>query len=176
MRTLAIAAASAMAVVSVAAYAQNAPGHLMGTSPARPMTAAPTTRATVRRAPQPNPLNQPDVSKIIGTAVYGSGGKEIGDVSTVLMRPDKKMIDRLVIHSGGVLGIGGRYVAVSLEQFSWNAQKGVLTISKTAKDIDKMAEWKSPMSRSVATTGGGSSAPTSHVSAPVHGPQPTKHQ
>ena len=168
-----------MALVSVAAFAQTspsqapAPAQPMGTmAPAHPMGTLPATRAAVPRPPEPNPLNQADVSKIIGTAVYGSDGKDIGDVSTVLMKPDTKKIDRLVVHAGGVLGIGGRYVALPLAQFSWNAQKGVLTISKTAKDIDKMAEWKPLKSTNVsaATPGVGSGAPPSHTKAPASGP------
>ncbi|MGH6989614.1 MAG: PRC-barrel domain-containing protein [Stellaceae bacterium] len=174
-----------MALVSVAAFAQTPPGHPMGTPPGHPMGTmpahpmgtmpgqhAPATRAAVPRAPKPDPLNQADVSKIIGTTVYGSGGKDIGDISNVLMKPETKKIDRLVVHSGGVLGVGGRYVAVALTQFSWNAQKGVLTVSKTQKDINKMAEWKPSKSTSApATTKGiGSGTPPSHTKAPASGP------
>jgi sporulation protein YlmC with PRC-barrel domain len=164
VRTIAIATVSAMALMSVSAFAQTPSPAVHPMTPGTPGT-APATRAAV---PQPNPLQQADVSKIIGTSVYGSDGKEIGDVSTVLMKPDKKQIDRLVVRSGGVLGIGGRHVALPLDQFSWNATKGVLTVSKTGKEIDKMAEWKAPSSTSSsATTGVGSSLPPSHKTSPA---------
>ncbi len=151
MRTsaIAIATASAMVLVSATVFAQvQAPVSPTGLAPT-PLGTAPAIRPPLPQAPKPNPLDQADVSKIMGTAVYGSDGKDIGSVSTVLMKPEQKKIDRLVVHVGGVLGVGGRYVALPLDQFSWNAQKGALTISKTVKDIDNLAEWKPPMSNSV---------------------------
>jgi sporulation protein YlmC with PRC-barrel domain len=44
-----------------------------------------------------------DASKIKGADVYGADNKKIGTVSTVLMKPDSKTVDRLVVVSGSVL-------------------------------------------------------------------------
>jgi sporulation protein YlmC with PRC-barrel domain len=175
MRTLALATASAMALMSAATFAQTSPpAQPTGVVPVRPMGITPTIRPAAQQAPKPNPLDQADVSKIMGTAVYGSDGEDIGSVSTVLMKRDKK-VDRLVVHAGGVLGVGGRHVALPLDQFSWNVQKGVLTISKTAKDLDQMAEWKPPMSNSVGavTPEVRTTTPASHATVPGQAPHST---
>ena len=158
MRAISIAAASAVALLSVSAYAQT-PG---GVPSSRPATTAP---ATVKK-PVPNPLEQADVSKISGASVYGRDGKEIGSVTTELMQPESKKIDKLVVRSGGVLGIGGRQVAMSIQKFSWDADKGAFKVDTTAQEMKSMAEWQSPSSKT--STESGSSTLPQHRSAPSH--------
>ena len=36
------------------------------------------------------------------------------------MDPDSKKIDRLVVKTGGVLGVGGHRFALPVDQFSWS--------------------------------------------------------
>jgi hypothetical protein len=81
-----------------------------------------------------------DTSKIKGADVYGADNKKIGSVSTVLMKPDSKTVDRLVVVWGSVLGIGGHHVAIPLDQFSWDADNGAFKIAKTADDLKAMPE------------------------------------
>jgi hypothetical protein len=83
------------------------------TSPSNPARPAPgATAAAVQKEAAINPLSQEDVSKIEGTTVYGSDDGKIGHVSTALMDPSSKKIDRLVVTAGGVLGVGGHRVAM----------------------------------------------------------------
>src|SRR5579885_3681391 len=123
MRVSMIAVASALALFAGGALAQS------NTTPSGGMTATPGTTApkstapgstagapaATPRAPAPDPMTMEDVSQIKGSSVYGSDDKKIGDVSTVLMKPGTKTIDRLVVSSGGVLGIGGRQVALPVD-------------------------------------------------------------
>ena len=103
---------------------------------------APSAAAPRPRPPAPNPLKMEDVSKIDGAAVYDNNGKKIGSVSTVLMKPESKTIDRLVVGEGGVLGIGSHRVALPIDAFSWDAQKDGFTVAKSADDLKSMPEWK----------------------------------
>ena len=105
-------------------------------------------------APAPNPLAMEDVSKIDGAAVYDSSGKKIGSVSTVLMQPSSKTIDRLVVGEGGILGIGSHRVALPLSAFSWDSQKGGFTVAQTADQLKSMPEWRQTQ-LSEAPSGGG---------------------
>lgn len=158
MRAISIAAASAVALLTVSAYAQSQ----------YPSSGATTPRsnppAAAAKAPTPNPLKQEDVSKIEGASVLGSDSKKLGDVSKVLMKPDQKTIDRLVVHTGGVLGIGGRHVAMPIDDFAWDADAAAFKISKTADDLTSMAEWTPPGSETAAS---GSSAPPAESTAPA---------
>lgn len=162
MRAISIAAASAAALLSVSAYAQS-PSPSGGASPSHPATAP-----AAAKKPEPNPLRQADVSKITGSAVYGSDGKEIGDVTTELMRPGSKKIDRLVVRSGGILGIGGRQVALPLDKFTWDSAKGAFTVDTTAQAVKSMAAWKGPSSSSASTAASGSSPLPAKPSAPTN--------
>ena len=161
MRAISMAAATAVALLSVSAFAQSQspPG---GTT--MPRSNGPAAAAPAPRAPSPNPLKQEDVSKIEGASVLGSDSKKLGSVSNVLMRPDDKTIDRLVVHAGGVLGVGGRYVAMPIGDFSWDGDADAFKISKTTDELTSMAEWTSTGSE---TRGTGSSTPTPKSSSPT---------
>jgi len=135
MRKLPIAAVAALALMTGAASAQS-------TSPSSPARPAPgATAAPVQKEAAINPLSQEDVSKIEGTTVYGSDDGKIGHVSTALMDPSSKKIDRLVVTAGGVLGVGGHRVAIPVEQFSWDADRGTFKLNTTVAELKQMPEW-----------------------------------
>jgi sporulation protein YlmC with PRC-barrel domain len=96
---------------------------------------------------------QDDISAIKGVAVYGSDGKKIGNIATVLMNPASKTIDRLVVGAGGLLGVGARDVVMPIDQFRWDAAKGGFKIAKTEDDMKKMPEWKAALGNSGAASG-----------------------
>src|SRR5207249_4948819 len=99
------------------------------------------TTAPMHKTAAINPLTQEDVSKIEGTSVYGNNDDKIGHISTILMDPSSKKIDRLVVTAGGVLGVGGHRVAVPVEQFSWDANRGTFKLGTTVAELKQMPEW-----------------------------------
>jgi sporulation protein YlmC with PRC-barrel domain len=159
MRKSLIAAAAVVSVVALPALAQ-APGG--GTTRSAPMGGS-TPPAAALRAPMPNPLAQEDLSKVKGSDVYGTDGKKVGSIDTVLMNPQSKSIDRLVVKAGGVLGVGGRDVAVPLEQFSWDSAKEGFKLSKTTDELKAMPEWKA--ANAGASPSYGSTGPASPTGA-----------
>jgi hypothetical protein len=147
MRTKLITTASALMLMAAPVLAQTTPSPApRSTPPAATMTPPP---AAVR-TPAPDPLKMEDVSKITGTAVYGSDDSKIGSVSTVLMKPESKTIDRVVVNAGGVLGVGGHKVAVPISQLTWDSEKDAFKIAKTTDDLKAMPEWQNQTAR--ATT------------------------
>jgi hypothetical protein len=161
MRAISIAAVSAVALLTASTYAQSQSPPVnttpRSTSPAYSPAPAP-------KAPAQNPLKQEDVSKIEGTSVVGIDGKKLGDVSKVLMKPEDKTIDRLVVRSGGLLGVGGHLVAMPIDAFSWDADAAAFKIATTADDLKSLAEWQEPGTASTAT---GSSTPHAKSTAPT---------
>src|SRR5882757_6526539 len=156
MRKLPIAAVAALALMTGAASAQS-------TSPSSPARPAPgATAAPVQKESAINPLSQEDVSKIEGTSVYGNDDGKIGHVSTALMDPSSKKIDRLVVSAGGVLGVGGHRVAIPVEQFSWDADKGAFKLGTNVADLKQMPEWVEGGQQ----TATGSSQPPRNMSKP----------
>jgi len=163
MHSLAIAAAALLATGNLA-MAQTTT-HSAG-QPAAPRpadAAAPAATAPVQRA-EPNPLHQEDVSQIEGTDVYGGDNDKIGHISTVLMNPESKQIERLVVTAGGVLGIGGRRVAIPIQKFAWDSGKGVFRLPMTTANLKTMPEWAEG-----SETATGSSTPPSPEPPPAAG-------
>jgi sporulation protein YlmC with PRC-barrel domain len=97
--------------------------------------------AAAQPAPKPDPLKAEDVSEITGNSVYGSDDNKLGSVSTVLMNPETKAVDRLVVSTGGVLGVGSHRVAVPISNVNWDADKGGFKISQTAEQLKAAPEW-----------------------------------
>jgi sporulation protein YlmC with PRC-barrel domain len=158
MRTLAIAAVSALLLSSVSVYAQTTPG------PATPGARAPgAAPAAAAPQPAPNPLKQEIVSNIEGTTVNGKNDAKLGSVSEVLMDPNSKKIDRLVVKTGGVLGLGGHRFALPVDQFSWESDKGVLKVSMDEAAVKSQPEWVEG-----AHSGTGSSTPPAGAVPPTH--------
>ena len=147
MRTKLITAASALVLMAAPVLAQTTPSQAPRSTPPAATTTPP---AAAVRTPAPDPLKMEDVSKINGTTVYGSDDSKIGSVSTVLMKPDTKTIDRVVVNAGGVLGVGGHKVAVPINQLTWDSDKGGFKMAKTTDDLKAMPEWQSQTAR--ATT------------------------
>ena len=131
MYKLPIVAAAALGLLTATASAQM-------TSTPRP--AGPASTAPAKRH-LPNPLTQQDVSKIDGAAVFDKDNKQIGHVSTVLMEPQSKKIDKLVVSSGGVLGIGARQIAIPLDQFSWDDNQDGFKLQMTETALKNQPEW-----------------------------------
>ena len=136
MSKLPIAAVAALGLLTATASAQ------MNPTPGQPRTpaTAPAT-AAAHAQPAPNPLAQEDVSKIEGTAVYGNDDKKIGRVSTVLMEPQSKKVEKLVVNAGGMLGIGGHRVAIPIDQFSWDGDRDAFKLSTTETALKDQPEW-----------------------------------
>jgi sporulation protein YlmC with PRC-barrel domain len=134
MRMSLLATTAALALLASPVLAQTAGG------PPTPRPGGPPMAAP--RAPIPNPLTQEDVSKVSGTTVYGTDDKKIGTIDTVLMNPQSKSIDRLVVKAGGVLGVGGHDVALPVDQFNWDSTREGFRLAKTTDELKAMPEWR----------------------------------
>jgi hypothetical protein len=162
------------------AFAQSSMSGPGAAAPSRtaapPSNNAPSTSTS--SSPMKDPLSSEDISQIEGSSVVASDGTSVGKVSTVLMDPASKKIDRLVVAEGGVLGVGAHKVALPVDTFHWDTQKHSFTVQKTADDLKAMPEWKQPQ---LAEAPSGSSAPAaspppasreSGVSAGTNGSSP----
>jgi sporulation protein YlmC with PRC-barrel domain len=159
MRTIPIAAVATLAILTGAVSAQTP------ATPTSPRSAAPGITAAPMQRQAQNPLNQEDLANIDGTAIYGSDDSKIGQVSTVLMDPQTKKIDRLVVTSGGVLGVGGHRVAIPVDRFSWDADKGAFKLPETVASVKSMPEWV----EGAETAAGSSHPPASEKQNPPAG-------
>ncbi|HEV8678356.1 MAG TPA: PRC-barrel domain-containing protein [Stellaceae bacterium] len=163
MRTIPIAVA-ALALLGTAASAQTSPGSPGSSPPPRAGATAPATAP----APMPavNPLTKEDVSNLSGVAVYGSDDAKAGYITAILMDPKTKKLEKFVIASGGVLGIGSHRVALPIDQFNWDSAKAAFKISQDQAKLKEMPEWIEGRN---GATGTGSSSPPSKPALPATG-------
>ena len=154
MRTIPIAAA-ALALWGVAASAQTATGPYSSSIPVQSATRVPVNRDAI------NPLTEGLLSRIRGTAVYGSDERWIGHVATVLIDPRTRRIERLVVAAGGILGFGSHPVAIAVNQFSWDAYKRAFRLPATLAFVKAMPGWgEAETATGSAQPYGGKRAPT----------------
>ncbi len=139
MRKIAIAAVSAALLSSVSVYAQTP------TSPTMPGARPPGAAAPPAVAPQPvpNPLKQEIVSNIEGTTVNGANDAKIEVMfPRFLMDPDNKKIDRgWSSKPAESSGMGGHQVALPVDQFTWESDKGVLKVAMDEAAAKSQPEW-----------------------------------
>ena len=148
MTRLPATAIAALLVLTSGAWAQSSmstpPSAPSGRPAASDMNSPSHMPSTAAAARMKNPLASEDISQIDGTAVAGNDGSKIGKVSTVLMDPSTKRVDRLVVAEGGVLGVGSHLVALPVDAFKWDSQNRNFTVQKTADDLKAMPEWQQP--------------------------------
>jgi hypothetical protein len=75
-----------------------------------------TTLASVRAADPPAPLHSDVVllSELEGVSVYDADNNKIGHIRDIMLRDGK--LDSYILSVGGVLGVGGRVIAVRPDQ------------------------------------------------------------
>ena len=86
--------------------------------PARLLTVALTTRSGDLRA-----------SQMIGSTVYDVQNRNIGSVKDIVLDRDGK-VTAIVVDVGAFLGVGGKYVAVSLNDLKTDNDRLTLNRSK----------------------------------------------
>jgi sporulation protein YlmC with PRC-barrel domain len=122
-----VAFAALLASAMPAAYAQT--------------RAAPETRTEATGA-QTNTViqqNQIRASKMIGGIVYDVQNRSIGSVKDLVLNKDGKVAD-VVIDVGAVLGMGGKYVAVAMNDIKTDNNR--LTLDRTKDQLQQMPEYR----------------------------------
>ncbi|UEM04324.1 PRC-barrel domain-containing protein [Skermanella rosea] len=137
MRKELIGAASAIALMTGAAFAQ-------GTSTTDPSATPAVPPAAVDGMPATGAVS---AEEMIGEDVVGSDGEEIGSVEDVIIDPASGEPRQLVIASGGFLGIGEKRISVDFSQVQVQTEDDgepeSLTLSNmTQADVEAMPEFQ----------------------------------
>lgn len=75
------------------------------------------------------------VSSVIGMKVQDTEGKRLGDIKDLVIDPMDGSIGYAVLDFGGFLGIGDKYFAVPWEALQWTADRKVIVLDVTKKDL-----------------------------------------
>jgi len=87
-------------------------------------------------------------SQLIGKTVLDANGQDVGEVSNAVLTTDAHAVSKIIVASGGFLGIGAREVAVDAESVDTSAasQGTVQLRNMTGADLDAMAEFQADSS------------------------------
>jgi sporulation protein YlmC with PRC-barrel domain len=131
-----------------------------GSSPEPGDHATSTAGEPLEKAPQPqNSLNDsltfileqgPNdlrVAKLIGMPVFGVDGMQIAHISDLILNPDNQKVTAVVMTSGGIFGIGGKHIALPLDDLDipqvTTGKKRSATVDLTKQDIENAPELRS---------------------------------
>jgi sporulation protein YlmC with PRC-barrel domain len=79
-------------------------------------------------------------SKLIGAPVYNEQGERVGSIDDLIVTPDRAL-SYAIVSVGGFLGLGGRLVAIPVEQIRVEQDKLVLP-GATKEALQKVPEFK----------------------------------
>jgi sporulation protein YlmC with PRC-barrel domain len=103
--------------------------------------------------------DQMRASKVIGSTVYDSQGAKIGDIKDLILDHDGQVAN-VILDVGAFLGMGGKYVAVSMKDLTLN--KDHLTLDRTKAELKAAPAYK--LERPGDETGS-ASRPAGHMGA-----------
>lgn len=92
-----------------------------------------TAPAPVSLAPGSLLITRQRMSQVIGGHIYNDRNERIGEVEDVVLRQDAAG-PIAVIQVGGFLGMGGRLVAVPLNDLRWNAERSQIILPGATKE------------------------------------------
>jgi sporulation protein YlmC with PRC-barrel domain len=83
-------------------------------------------------------------SKLIGTPVYNEQGEKVGSIDDLIVTPDRAL-SYAIVSVGGFLGLGGRLVAIPVEQIRVEIrveQDKLVLPGATKEALQKVPEFK----------------------------------
>jgi sporulation protein YlmC with PRC-barrel domain len=135
--TLTAAFAVMMAAAAPVAFAQtpSQPTHPMtpgstGSATTGSATSSPAERAGAAFKTQSGALR---AAELIGSTVYDVHNRNIGSVKDIVLNSEGK-VDAVVVDVGAFLGMGGKYVAVSLNDIKTDNNR--LTLNRTKEQLE----------------------------------------
>lgn len=76
-----------------------------------------------------------------GSNIYNTRGDTIGSIDDLVLMGAEGKIDRAVVKTGAILGVGGKTVAVPFSQLTWNAENERFVLSTNADDLKRLPEF-----------------------------------
>ncbi|SOD93795.1 DUF4142 domain-containing protein [Caenispirillum bisanense] len=82
-----------------------------------------------------------NLQDLVGAAVYGETGEQVGEISDVLMNQQGEA-ERVVIDRGGFLGIGEKTIAIDMDDLTVAQDR--VQVNMTDQQISELPEWEGP--------------------------------
>jgi sporulation protein YlmC with PRC-barrel domain len=79
--------------------------------------------------------------QLIGETVYGTRGQELGEIEEILLTADLQKISKIVLSSGGILGLGEKLTALPLKSITFNQEKTRLEADLFLEALKKLPDF-----------------------------------
>lgn len=100
------------------------------------------TAPDILAAPRPG-IDRTSAERLLGRTVIGADGKELGEVEDVILNASSGDAEKLVIASGGFMGLGEKNVAVDITDADLLAGNNQVKVHNlTTAQLDQMAEFE----------------------------------
>jgi sporulation protein YlmC with PRC-barrel domain len=176
MRLHLISVASVVALLAGSAWAQETSTQQPSyQTPPAAREAPMTPPANKAASPAPSAGAEVSTENMIGRDVYGDNDQDLGEVSDVILDPETKQIRKLVVGTGGFLGIGEKTVAIDIQQVEIRPDQGIYVSGLTQEAVRDMDEYDpdeatisldKPVPATPEPTGGLGTPPASTEPAP----------
>lgn len=94
-------------------------------------------------APTAPRLDRTSAETLLGRTAIGADGKKLGEVEDVILNASSGDAERLIITSGGFLGMGKKAIAVDIADAEFlGGDKEVQVRNLTSAQVEQMAEYK----------------------------------
>lgn len=147
--------AGAIAAVAFAGFGMAPSIQAAGTQGSQSAAADNTTHATSQASGTASSKRQATMvdmraSKLMGKSVRTAQGKDLGELSDMIVDLSKNRIHYAIVERGGILGVGEKATAVPISQFRSGAREGDLVLNvteqqlKDAPALQRNVEWNDP--------------------------------
>lgn len=100
------------------------------------------TAPEILAEPRPG-VDRTSAEKLIGRKAVGADGKKLGEVEDVILNASSGNAEKLVISSGGFMGLGEKNIAVDIEDADLLAGNDSVKVRNlTTAQLEQMAEFK----------------------------------
>lgn len=100
------------------------------------------TAPEILAAPRPG-VDRTSAEKLLGRKAVGADGKELGEVEDVILNASSGDAEKLVIASGGFMGLGEKNIAVNIEDADLLAGNDSVKVRNlTTAQLEQMTEFE----------------------------------
>jgi sporulation protein YlmC with PRC-barrel domain len=159
-----LALAGFLLIPGASAQTETTPGTSREPAVDRPSGITPSTPPGEKPSLKPStPLSTSKelyTSDLIGATVKNPEGESLGSIQELVLDPKEAKIKNAVVSTGGILGIGGKSVAIPWQEITPQSDGKAVVVAMGKEEIQNAPEWKKPAEEAKATGREPATSPT----------------
>jgi sporulation protein YlmC with PRC-barrel domain len=137
-----------LVIPGASAQTETSPGTGREPSVDRPSGMTPSTPSGEKPSPKSSTTLSTSkelyTSDLIGATVKNPEGESLGSIQELVLDPKEAKIKNAVVSMGGLLGIGGRLVAIPWQEVTPQSDGKAVVVAMGKEELQSAPEWKKP--------------------------------